>query len=96
MDGRDIINIGMRPCIVMHKVRGKNQEKKAIFHMWIMSWIPKENNQLMQTLALVEYEDGTMGQVKPKCIRFTDNLVSDYFSILEVKNENNSEEPVQV
>lgn len=93
MDGIDIVNIGMRPCVVTHRIKCMPKERKAIFHMWTKSMITKgEDISLLQTLAIVEYEDGTIGQVKPKNLRFTDNLVSDYFSILEAQNEENTEE----
>ena len=38
---------------------------KAYFHEWA--------NYDMRTYALIEYHDGTIAQVIPECIKFTDN-----------------------
>ena len=37
---------------------------KAYFHEWV--------NYDMRTYALIEYHDGTIAQVIPECIKFTD------------------------
>lgn len=83
----DIISVGLRPCIVTHKVKGKTVEKKAIFHEWDVSMVSKGDDVIVQTLALVEYEDGTVAQVKIKNIRFIDNrfrgMFWAYFSEVE-------------
>lgn len=79
----DILGVGLRPCIVTHKVKGHPVEKKALFHCWTVS---KVDEDLIQTLALVEYEDGSLAQVKLKCLRFTDGMVR-YFYEMEELNE---------
>lgn len=84
----DILSVGLRPCIVTHKVKGKTVEKRAIFHRWVQSVVGKtESDEIIaQTLALVEYENGTVAQVKPKSLRFTDGMVR-YFYEMEELNE---------
>lgn len=85
----------IRLCKVTHKVKGKKAEKKAIFHGWCMNSVIKEDGSgIIQTLALVEYADGSVAQVNPKNLRFTDGLFDGYFR--EEENEENTEEPVQV
>ena len=68
----------LRPCMV--------NGKKARFHRWsgrseIIDPSPLmggHSGGVMQwTAALVEYEDGTLGEVLPKNIRFTDNESED-------------------
>ena len=76
---------GLRPCYISKKAF-KNGPKKALFH----SWIELKSPNMTQTLALVEYEDGTMEQVKPTSIIFTDSqLMFDefYWSGEEENNE---------
>ena len=68
----------LRPCIV----NGKN----ARFHRWCgrseiiepSPLVGGHNGGVIQwTAAIVEYEDGTLGEVLPKNIRFTDNESED-------------------
>ena len=47
-------------------------KRKAIFHKWVDSSFPKDNGFIIQTLALIEYEDGSVAQIQPKKIRFAD------------------------
>ena len=58
----------LRPCYISKKMF-KNGPKKAIFH----GWIELKSPNMTQTLALVEYEDGVVEQVKPTSIIFTDS-----------------------
>ena len=85
----------IRACIVTHKVKGKKVETKAIFHTWCMNAVIKdEAHGIIQTLALVEYADGSIAQVNPKNLRFTDGLFDEYFR--EDEDEKSSEEQLQV
>lgn len=63
-----------RPCIV--------EDRKAIFHKWntFKNVIPASpmiggapGGQIEYTLGMVEFEDGTIAEVAPHKIRFTDN-----------------------
>ena len=54
----------IRPCYI-----GK---KKALFHRWIEMTFPKGSSFFHQTLAIVEFEDGHIEQVRPKSIVFAD------------------------
>lgn len=77
------INFGVRPCIVTQN----GEEKKALFHMWekfckaccsglYIGGCPE--GQMSMIFGLVEYNDGTMGEVNPSQIRFVDNKIKDY------------------
>lgn len=66
-------NIELRPCIV--------NKKKALFHKWVefsavvpasfaVGGTPAGN--IKQTLALVEFEDGTLKECHPAEVRFLD------------------------
>lgn len=61
------INWGLRPCIVNQN----GEEKKVLFHTWECFAKPV-------VFGLVEYEDGTMGEVNPSQIRFVDKKIKDY------------------
>ena len=74
-----VSNSQYRPCFV--------DGKKALFHTWV-HWsepIPPSalagghNGGVAQgAYAIVEYEDGTVGEVPPRAVRFADNLISEY------------------
>lgn len=73
------INFGVRPCIVTQN----GEEKKALFHMWEFFAKPVAigscpEGQMSMIFGLVEYEDGTMGEVNPSQIRFVDNRIKGY------------------
>lgn len=88
LDGKITIERELRPCIVnippkvsqpVDMVRNyvqygtlelKNEEytQKALFHFWS----PATGN------AIVEYENGTIYEVKPTQIQFVDNAMSEY------------------
>lgn len=92
----DIMPDGViRSCVVTHKVRGFEKEKKAIFHRWVQSVLVKEDTQIVSMLALVEYADGSVAQVSVKNIRFTDNLFDAYFKE-EEDGEEDPEESIPV
>lgn len=64
------INFGVRPCIVTQN----GEEKKALFHMWENFAKPVAadlyiggcpEGQMSMIFGLVEYDDGTMGEVNP-------------------------------
>lgn len=67
----------IRPCYI-----GK---KKALFHRWIEMTFPKGSSFFHQTLAIVEFEDGHIEQVRPKSIVFADG---GYFNDITWKELN--------
>ena len=85
----DILGVGLRPCIVTHKVKSHPVEKKALFHCWTVS---KVDENLIQTLALVEYEDGSVAQVKLRCLRFTDDMVRYFYEVTDSHEKDTQEE----
>lgn len=67
----------IRPCYV--------RKKKALFHRWIEMTFPKGSSFFHQTLAIVEFEDGHIEQVRPKSIVFADG---GYFNDITWKELN--------
>ena len=81
-DEKNTIKRDLRPCIVHipgeHYIRVLNEgieigteeseTHKALFHIW---------NPVSEK-GIVEYEDGTIHEVKPSCIRFIDDAISEY------------------
>lgn len=68
-----------RPCIV--------GGKKALFHKWNeyaeiqapgFAIGSSPGGQLKSTFGMVEFEDGTVGEVNPCKIRFIDRKIKDY------------------
>ena len=47
---------------------------KAMFHCWSheTKFLPRSGHQVNDTFAIIEFEDGTLGRVKPEQIRFAD------------------------
>ena len=82
----------IRPCYISKK-SFKNGPKKAIFH----GWIELKSPNMTQTLALVEYEDGVVEQVKPTNIIFIDSerLFDEFYWAEEDENEE-TEDTVQI
>ena len=82
----------LRPCYISKK-SFKNGPKKAIFH----GWIELKSPNMTQTLALVEYEDGVVEQVKPTNIIFIDSerLFDEFYWAEEDENEE-TEDTVQI
>lgn len=75
----NIINTGLRPCIVTIKTGyDKTETKKAYWHRWfdtclvIIGQRGVESDRIPCVKGLVEYEDGTMDEHLPDNIRFTD------------------------
>ena len=75
-----------RPCLV--------NGVKALFHMWSNYCYPVEDSllrgghragEIKGTVAIVEYEDGTVAEVDPKSIKFVDNKIKDY-AFYEINN----------
>lgn len=69
------ISTSVRPCYVI------STKQKALFHKWITvaEVIPPSNlrsghhgGQIIDTYALVEFEDGRMGRIHSSNIRFDD------------------------
>lgn len=61
----------------------QRDHQKAIFHKWIDNTIHKKNGEtILQTLALVEFEDGTLARVDYTSIKFEDTKA--YFNILKM------------
>lgn len=51
----------------------QRNHQKALFHKWVDNPITKKDGtQVMQTLALVEFEDGTMYRAEYSTVRFED------------------------
>ena len=69
-----ITNSEYRPCVV--------DRKKAMFHRW-ESLLEYE---IKQTVAIIEYEDGTVDEVLPYKIRFLDS--KGLFAQYPFKNSN--------
>ena len=81
LDGKITIEKELRPCIVdsivehsicshqdgsLEIITDKTEQRRALFHVW------------MQGKAIVEYEDGSIHEVKPTQIRFVDNAIRGY------------------
>lgn len=82
----------IRPCYISKK-SFKNGPKKAIFH----GWIELKSPNMTQTLALVEYEDGVVEQVKPTSVIFTDSKwLFDEFYWDEEDGDEETEDTVQI
>lgn len=75
----NLMNDSRRSCYV--------DEKKAIFHRWVDTSFPKDKGFILQTLALVEYENGSVQQVQPKKVRFADGGGFDQFAWRPRKGE---------
>lgn len=75
----NLINDTRRSCYV--------DKRRAIFHRWVDTSFPKEKGFILQTLALVEYEDGSVAQLQPKKIRFADGGNFDEFIWIDEKGE---------
>ena len=81
---------GIRPCYISKK-SFKDGPRRAMFHRWI------EVIGAAQTLALVEYEDGTVEQVKPTNVIFTDSKrLFDEFLWPEEDDDEKEENTVQI
>ncbi len=78
----------LRPCYISKKVF-KYGPKRAIFH----GWIELKSPNMTQILALVEYEDGVMEQVKPTSIIFIDSkrLFDEFYWPDEEDDDENTE-----
>ena len=77
------INFGVRPCIVTQN----GEEKKALFHMWNNFAKPVAadvyaggcpEGQISIVFGIVEYEDGSVDEVRPAQIRFVDYKIKGY------------------
>lgn len=61
---------GLRPCLA--------DEKPALFHRWTEQRVERVDlssaslESSRQVFALVEYSDGSVGQVKPELVQFLD------------------------
>lgn len=92
LDGVLEIRGPLRPCMV--------DDKKALFHQWShkaqvvgpsLAIGGHGGGQLEQTVAIVEYEDGTVAEVYPYRVRFLDtqgrmeDFQREYLGKVEVK-----------
>jgi hypothetical protein len=77
------ISFAVRPCIV----KQNGEEKKALFHMWNNFAKPVAadvyaggcpEGQISIVFGIVEYEDGSVDEVRPAQIRFVDNKIKGY------------------
>ena len=73
-----VSNSEMRPCVVTTK----EGDKKAFFHRWsehseVIGPSPLRGGHsggtVRFTVAIVEYEDGRVGEINPEFIRFLDS-----------------------
>lgn len=75
------IRIGMdyRPCLV--------DGRKALFHKWervreiVLPSLTKgghDGGTVCGDMAIVEYEDGQIAEVKPERIKFVDGIIKQY------------------
>lgn len=76
----------VRPCYISKKAF-KDGPRKAMFHRWI------EVIGAAQTLALVEYENGTVEQVKPTNVIFADSghLFDEYYWLPKEGDKNDGD-----
>lgn len=81
------IEMELRPCIVFPYEHIKTDGAKALFHRWgeesrVIGPSPlrggHSGGSVHFTVAIVEYEDGTVGKVSPECIRFLDSPHDQY------------------
>ena len=64
-------NANYRPCYIDTWQR---EHQKALFHKWVANPITRQDGvTIMQTLALVEFEDGTVARIEAKGVRFDDS-----------------------
>lgn len=77
------ISFAVRPCIV----KQNGEEKKALFHMLNNFAKPVAadvyaggcpEGQISIVFGIVEYEDGSVDEVRPAQIRFVDNKIKGY------------------
>lgn len=72
--------LGLRPCSVCIRIKGQPSIVNAIFHRWFDGTLDlmdltsgqKLINKIPCVKALVEFEDGTVGECHYKDIQFTD------------------------
>lgn len=80
----------------------QRDHQKALFHKWIDNEIvKKDGTRVMQTLALVEFEDGTMYRAEYSTVRFEDtdlefNCLDNIPTSLEVENQVNGYETAAI
>lgn len=74
-------------CDIYQEVIEPEKDVKALFHCWsyrseLVGESPLRGGhpggQISDTFGLVEYEDGTMHEVKPQNIRFVDGKINEY------------------
>ena len=76
----------MRPCWIVRKKNGKETKEKALFHIFFENEYTKAQseigygklNKVRQALAIVEFEDGHVEQVKPTSIVFADDIFDEF------------------
>ena len=76
--------IELRPCIVhipelkdSYRVNKSDEIKTVIrpakeYKGYFQKWADRSDGKMSETVAIVEYEDGTVHEVYPRQIRFTD------------------------
>lgn len=79
----------MRLCYVDTWQR---DHQKAIFHEWVETTAAQPGRTGTLTMALVEFEDGTMSRIDYRNIRFSDS--ETYFKTLEEKEDEDTSEPL--
>ena len=71
------INFAVRPCIVTQN----GEEKKALFAKPVAADVYAggcPEGQISIVFGIVEYEDGSVDEVRPAQIRFVDNKIKGY------------------
>ena len=66
------IAVELRPCII--------KNTKALFHRLSDNIVKNGLGEYVATItmAIVEYDDGSIGTVYPREIKFVDNKINDY------------------
>lgn len=80
------LNTAKRPCIVTFgKPSAPTERYNALFHFWAMKQHPRDAmlsgetaGQVSFPVGVVEYEDGSVHEVRPHHIRFIDDACNGY------------------
>ena len=80
------ISNALRPCIVTFgKQEAPRERYNALLHFWAVKQHPKDAMLVGETagqvsfpIGIVEYEDGSVHEIRPQHIRFIDNACADY------------------
>ena len=81
-----INSVELRPCIV--------KTKKALFHRWSNNVLLNGLNERVGdvTIAIIEYEDGSVGSVYPSEVKFVDRKINEFGYAMDFKFLKDKEE----